>query len=147
MRVHFFHRHFQDTIIILEDGTPPHPRCPCCNMLVPCCALKRKHLATAQCAMGLERRRRRLVEEELQESLNRAFQAYREPLETVTSFKYLGRVLTAGDDGWLAVAGNLRKARESWTRMTRILGREGADPRISGLFFKVVVQAVLLFGS
>ena len=32
-------------------------------------------------------------------------------------------------------------------RMTRILGREGADPRISGLFFKVVVQAVLLFGS
>ena len=97
--------------------------------------------------MGLERRRRRLVEEELQESLNRAFQAYREPLETVTSFKYLGRVLTAGDDDWLAVAGNLRKARESWTRMTRILGREGADPRISGLFFKVVVQAVLLFGS
>ena len=31
--------------------------------------------------------------------------------------------------------------------MTRILGREGADPRMSGLFFKAVIQAVLLFGS
>ena len=30
--------------------------------------------------------------------------------------------------------------------MTRILGREGEDPRISGLFFKAVVQVVLLFG-
>ena len=36
---------------------------------------------------------------------------------------------------------------KSWTLMTRILGREGADLRISRLFFKVVVQAVLLFGS
>ena len=31
--------------------------------------------------------------------------------------------------------------------MTRILSREGAEPRVSGFFFKVVVQAVFLFGS
>ena len=31
--------------------------------------------------------------------------------------------------------------------MTRILGWEGADIRITGLFFKVVVQAVLIFRS
>ena len=36
---------------------------------------------------------------------------------------------------------------KSWTRMTRILGREETYPRISGLFLKAVVQAVLLFGS
>ena len=28
----------------------------------------------------------------------------------------------------------------------RILSREGAAPQVSGLFFKAVVQAVLLFG-
>ena len=53
----------------------------------------------------------------------------------------------AGDDDWPAVAGNLRKARKSWTWMTRVLGREEAYPRVSRLFFKVVVQAALLFGS
>ena len=30
-------------------------------------------------------------------------------------------------------------------QMTRILRREGADPNISGLLFKAVVQAVLIF--
>ena len=55
--------------------------------------------------------------------------------------------MITGEDNWLAMAGNLRKASKIWTRMTRILGREGAEPRISGLFFNAVVQAVLLFGS
>ena len=30
--------------------------------------------------------------------------------------------------------------------MTRIISKEGAAPRVSGLFFKAVVQALLLFG-
>ena len=52
-----------------------------------------------------------------------------------------------GDGDCQEVAGNLRKDRESWMRMTRILSREGAEPKVSGLFFKAVVQAVLLFGA
>ena len=36
------------------------------------------------------------------------------------------------------------KARKSWGRLQRILIREGATPRISGSFFKAVVQQVLL---
>ena len=55
--------------------------------------------------------------------------------------------MTAGDDDWPAVAGNLKKARKSWGRLSRILGREGATARISGAFFKSVVQQVLLFGA
>ena len=55
--------------------------------------------------------------------------------------------MTAGDDDWPAVAGNLAKARRSWGRLQRILRREGATPRISGSFFKAVVQQVLLFGA
>ena len=82
----------------------------------------------------------------MQKILGRSFRAYGKPLDTVTSFKYLGRVITAGDDNWPVVTSNLIKAQKSWTRMTRILGWEGEDPRISSLFFKVVVQAVLLFG-
>ena len=55
--------------------------------------------------------------------------------------------MTAGDDDWPAVAGNLNKARRSWGILQRILGREGATSRISGSFFKAVVQQVLLFGA
>ena len=108
-------------------------------------ALTGRHLSTAQCAQGTERKHRRLVEEELRESLKRAFQAYREPLDTVKLFKYLGRLLTVGDDNWLSVTGNRRKARKIWTQMTRILIRVGADPKVSGLFFKSAVHVVLLF--
>ena len=53
----------------------------------------------------------------------------------------------ARDDDWPAVAGNLAKARKSWGRLQGILRREGATPRISGNFFKAVVQQVLLFGA
>ena len=41
----------------------------------------------------------------------------------------------------------LKLVRKSWSRMTRILGREGGNLRVSVMFFKVVVQVVLLFGS
>ena len=63
------------------------------------------------------------------------------------AFKYLGRVITAGDDDWPVLVGNLQKARKSWGRLSRILSREGADPKVSGHFSKVVTQAVLLFGA
>ena len=53
--------------------------------------------------------------------------------------------MTEGDDEWPAVAGNLAKARKSWGRLQGILSREGATKRVSGNFFKAVVQQVLLF--
>ena len=56
--------------------------------------------------------------------------------------------MTAGDNDWLAVVGNLAKARKSWGgRLSRVLGREGADPKVSGNFYKAVSQAVLFFGT
>ena len=77
----------------------------------------------------------------------RSFRDYGRPLEMVTSFRYLGRVILAADNDWPAVVRDLARARAVWKRMTRILSREGAEPRVSGFFFKSVVQAVLLFGA
>ena len=45
------------------------------------------------------------------------------------------------------MVGNLGKARNSWGRLSCILIREGADPKVSEHYYKVVVQAVLLFGE
>ena len=79
--------------------------------------------------------------------MERSFHTYGCPLDNVTEFNYLGRVVTAGDENWPEVTVKLQKARKSWGRMLRIFIREGADPKVSGLFFKAVVQAVLLLGE
>ena len=55
--------------------------------------------------------------------------------------------MTEGDDDWMEVTGNLQKVRKSWERMSCILSREGEDLKVSGHFFKAIVQAVLLFGA
>ena len=99
------------------------------------------------CRSGADRKRRQLAETEIRESTKMAFEVYGKQLKTAPSFKYLGIILTAGDDDWPAVTGNLGKARKSRGRLQRILSREGADKRVSGNFLKVVVQQVLLFGA
>ena len=45
------------------------------------------------------------------------------------------------------MAENIRKARVTWGKQARILGREGADPKVSRNFFIAVTQQVLLFGA
>ena len=41
---------------------------------------------------------------------------------------------------------NIRKAKRSWGRLARVLSREGADPKVSRIFYISVTQAVLFFG-
>ena len=55
--------------------------------------------------------------------MDRAFEAYGNPLENVTAFKYLGLVMTAGGGDWPAVVGNPWNARKSWGRLLRILSQ------------------------
>ena len=145
MRIHFLHRHVQDTVVILEEGNLPHTRCPRCDMLVPGRTLNGRNLVTAQCDRGADRKRSRLAEEEFKESTKRGFQVYVEPFDNVTVFRYLGLVMTVGDNDWPAVVGNIHKTKKSWGQLSRILIREGADSKVSGHFFKAVTQAVLLF--
>ena len=87
-----------------------------------------------------------MAEEEIQEIEERDFHAHGRPLKTVTSFKYMERILTEVDNDWPTEAGNLKKAQKSWERLTRILGQDGDNPRVSGVFFKAVKQAVLILG-
>ena len=56
---------------------------------------------------------------------SREFSTYGCPLEMVTSFQYMGKVILAADDDWPAVVRNLSRARAVWKRITIILSREG----------------------
>ena len=111
MWVHFLHQHVQYTLTMLLEGNFPHPWFPRCITLVLWWALNRRHITTSKCAKGVERNIHWMTEEDLWECAQRAFQAYERLLETFTSFKYLGRVLTAVDRNWRAVVGNLRNTR------------------------------------
>ena len=95
MRVHLLYRNVLDTVVILEEGNYPHPRCARCGLLVPRQALNGRQPVTAQCARVTDRKRRRIAEAEMRESLDQAFEAYGEPLQNVSTFRYMGRVLTA----------------------------------------------------
>ena len=61
MRVHFVHHHVLDTVVMLEEGNFPHPRCARCDMQVPQRALNGRHPGTTQCAKGVEMNRRWLA--------------------------------------------------------------------------------------
>jgi hypothetical protein len=79
-------------------------------------------------------------------ALARMFAAYREDLERVEVFKYLERLLTYDNNDSQAMQSNLMKARKSWVQVSFVLRAENASPKVSGVFYKEIVQAVLLFG-
>ena len=51
------------------------------------------------------------------------------------------------DDDCPEVLRNVRKARRVWNRLGKLLRREGAEPRVSAMFYRSVVHTVLLFGA
>ena len=69
LQIHFVHHHVRDTIVILEEGNLPHPRCPDCDMFVPWTELKFQHPTTIICARWAEQKLRRLAEEEAIEGI------------------------------------------------------------------------------
>ena len=84
MRVHFVHRHVHDTVVILEEGNLPLPRCPQCDLQVSRKALNGRHLETNQCKKGAERKQRRLAAAEVKTTSEKAFHAYRDKMRAVT---------------------------------------------------------------
>ena len=94
MRMHLCSRHVRDIVIILEEGNLPHPRCSGCDMLVLWRSLNGRHHATAMCKKGVERKRRRMVEAELRESME-SHRGLREANRDGHQFQIFG----AGNDG------------------------------------------------
>ena len=80
---------------------------------------------------GSGKKIRRFAAAEGEAATERAFHAYGKRIQSVTEFRYLGRILTSTDNEWPAVARNLQKARVTRGRLARILGRVGADPNVS----------------
>jgi hypothetical protein len=147
LRRHFLFRHPQDLVVIPSEGTVPLPKCERCGMQTEAGALYQKHQCTRLCREGWERRMQHEATEAARIALARMFTAYSEDLERLETFKYLGRLLAYDNNDSQAMQSNFKKARKSWARVSCLLRAENASPKVSGVFYKATVQAVLLFGS
>jgi hypothetical protein len=61
--------------------------------------------------------------------------------------QYLGRLLAQDDDNIQAIRNQIRKARGTWARIGQVLTGENTPPRVSGKFYKAIIQSVLLYES
>ena len=68
-------------------------------------------------------------------------------IERVGDFKYLGRTLNQGDKDGGCIEERLKKTRQQWNCVARILKEEGTNARCMSKFYLAIVQAVLLYGS
>ena len=66
----------------------------------------------------------------------RFFQDHRLSLNSVTSLKYLGHIITSLDDAWTKLVGNLHNLRKIWLRLSIILRMDGGKPRVLGMLYK-----------
>jgi hypothetical protein len=80
-------------------------------------------------------------------ALQQPFMAYGDELARVEVFKYLGRLLAYKDNDTKAVRGNIKKARRIWARLSHTIRSENASPCACGVFYKAIVQLILLFRS
>ena len=67
-----------------------------------------------------------MVEEEARLISEMALTAYIYPLTAVSSFKYLGRLLSDSEDELPEDVSNFRKVQTKWDRLLRVIGQEGA---------------------
>ena len=106
-----------------------------------------RHQKTNTC----ERLRRRRKNEHLQDLQAKGegvrFRIYGKQIEKVREFTYLGRILACDDDDTKAIEHQIARARTKWRSMASILKKDGANAATMAIFYKTVVQAVLLYGA
>ena len=146
LRTHFNHRHWHDMIHILEEHPAIYPQCPRCGLHVPHTQLNNRHYNTDLCRKGMRRRANREAERTAFEASGVTFMLNNELLEKVDVFRYLGRLLSYNNSDWPTLYYNLKKAQQRWAMVARILVRDGASRRAMGMFYKGIVQAILLYG-
>ena len=144
LRRHFCARHPLDLVNVPGEGVLP--KCERCGMQTNFVNAP-KHEQSKLCREGREKIVQNDAAVTACKALDVVFTAYGEDLERVEVFKYLGRLLSMDDTDVQSIRGNLKKAKKVWKMLSRLLRGENLASRVCGMFYKAVVQAVLLYGS
>ena len=106
-----------------------------------------KHQQTEACQRGKRRRKNETLQDQQHAAKKQDFFVNGQKLEKVSEFKYLGRILTDNDDDTRAIDHQIKRARQQWNCIAKILKREGTNSMTMAKFYMAVVQAVLHYGS
>ena len=69
------------------------------------------------------------------------------PLEAAILFLHLRRTITYNNSDWAELHRNLRKSHGIWGMIVKVIGKTGRPIKVQVMMYKVVFQAVLLYGS
>ena len=79
-------------------------------------------------------------------TLRQRFTAKGKPLKRVQLFKCLGRIIAYNGNDVPAARRQLARARAVWGRLSKVIAKESVPAPVTGMFYKDVVAAVLLYG-
>ena len=145
MRRHFRSRHLEDIIIINEEGLLP--QCVQCGIFQSN-VNSEKHLQSEDCKRYAQIKNNKRLDRCNKAATNVKFQLNNNDIKKVNDFKYLGRIIDDTDDDLKAVENQLKKARATWGRIGKILKiKTDSNIRIMSIFYKVIIQTILLYGS
>ena len=132
---------------IVQEGSEPLPWYDQCGMNIPAARIfKHRHLDKYHKATERRPRRRDVETTEICGKMELSLEGGEGTVENVTTFRYLERPLDQTYDDWPDVWRNITRARSVWGRLRTLLQREGTDPRVAEMFYREVVQAILLYG-
>ena len=69
------------------------------------------------------------------------------PLEAAILFLHLRRTITYNNIDWAELHRNLRKSHGIWGMIVKVIGKTGRPIKLQAMIYKVVFEAVLLYGS
>jgi hypothetical protein len=144
MRKHFCFRHY-DQGLSFNGDTRSYEKCELCMKYVQPRKLAHHH-ESKYCRTGNGRRQTRaMIAEALLPAP--AFFIDQTPLERVTKFRCLGRILSQDDHDLSACVRNIQRAKAKWTAVSKVMKREGASKKSFARFYLVIVSTVLLYKS
>ena len=145
MRRHFRSRHLQHIIIINEEGLLP--QCHQCGIFQNN-VNSDQHLQSEDCKRYTDVKNNKRQDRCNMAATNVNFQLNGNDIKKVSDFKYLGRIINNKDNDLKAVENQLKKARATWGRIGKILKiKTDSNIKIMSIFYKVIVQTILLFGA
>ena len=107
-----------------------------------------RHERSDQCQKLAAHRQRQRLAEEVEAAEQRKFTVYHnDTLRLVEVFKYLGRVIARGNCNTPAIRRKIKRARQVWRRISKVITKEEVPPKVAGMVYQAVVVAILLYGS
>ena len=113
---HFCYRHPDATIVIKGDGLLQ--KCELCKMHTKNVV---KHQKTLTCKRARIRRNHEMMQDKQAEAEQVNFIVYGEKLERLRKFRYLGRIFTENDDNTICIETQIKRARQKWNSISKIL--------------------------